>query len=45
MLKRAAARTADDFAAESIPSLVLFILAPDAAFPEPLFQNIMCCCV
>jgi len=42
-LECAAARTADDFAAESIPSLVLFILAPDAAFPEPLLQYIMRC--
>ena len=44
-LECAAARTADDFAAESIPPLVLFILVPDATFPESLFQNIMCCCV
>jgi hypothetical protein len=42
-LERGTALPADNFAAESKPALILFIIVPDAALSEPLFQNIMRC--
>ena len=42
-LERGTALPADDFAAESEPALILFIIVPDAALSEPLFQHFMCC--